>query len=147
MAAIGHAYQSVVTEPTCTAGGYTTHTCHCGDSYQDSHVDAIAHDYDAVVTEPTFTEQGYTTYTCCVCGYSYIGDYVDALPYVPGDANNDGFVDGNDAIHLLYYTLFGDALYPLNQPADFDGNGVVDGNDAIYLLYYTLFGETVYPLH
>ena len=71
----------------------------------------------------------------------------DMQLYIPGDVDCNDVVDGNDAIYLLYYTLFGDALYPLNQPADFDGNGVVDGNDAIYLLYYTLFGETVYPLH
>ena len=33
--------------------------------------------YNAVVTPPTCTEQGYTTYTC-VCGDSYVDDYVDA---------------------------------------------------------------------
>ncbi len=33
-----HTYESVVTPPTCTAEGYTTHTCACGDSYVDSKV-------------------------------------------------------------------------------------------------------------
>ena len=33
--------------------------------------------YNAVVTAPTCTEQGYTTYTC-VCGDSYVDDYVNA---------------------------------------------------------------------
>ncbi len=35
--ATGHSYTSVVTPPTATGQGYTTHTCgNCGDSYQDS---------------------------------------------------------------------------------------------------------------
>jgi len=40
--AIGHNYSSVVTPPTTTSEGYTTHTCdRCGDSYVDSYVDRI----------------------------------------------------------------------------------------------------------
>ena len=133
--------------PGCETPGQERRECLlCGDAETQALV-PVGHHYDTVVTEPTCTAGGYTTHTCANCGDSYVDSYTDPLPYVPGDTNNDGFVDGNDAIHLLYYTLFGDALYPLNQPADFDGNGVVDGNDAIYLLYYTLFGETVYPLH
>ena len=32
--ALGHSYEAVVTEPTCTSDGYTTYTCTvCGDSY------------------------------------------------------------------------------------------------------------------
>ena len=38
--ALGHNYTSVVTPPTATAQGYTTHTCsRCGDSYVDSYTD------------------------------------------------------------------------------------------------------------
>ncbi len=78
--ALGHDYDSVVTEPTCTEAGYTTHTCSvCGDSYVDDEVNALGHDYEAVVTEPTCTEAGYTTYTCSVCGDSYVDDEVNAL--------------------------------------------------------------------
>ena len=43
--ATGHSYTSVVTEPTCTAQGYTTHTCTCGDSYVDSYTNALGHSY------------------------------------------------------------------------------------------------------
>ena len=35
------------------------------------------HSWEAVITSPTCTEKGYTTYTC-VCGDSYVGDYVNA---------------------------------------------------------------------
>jgi len=77
--ALGHSYDAVVTDPTCTEQGYTTYTCSvCGDSYVDNYVDANGHSYDAVVTDPTCTEQGYTTYTCSVCGDSYVDNYVDA---------------------------------------------------------------------
>ena len=47
-----HDYVAVVTEPTCTAGGYTTYTCSkCGDSYVADEVAALGHDYqDGVCT-------------------------------------------------------------------------------------------------
>ncbi|MBQ7294801.1 MAG: InlB B-repeat-containing protein [Clostridia bacterium] len=102
---LSHNYDSVVTDPTCTAEGYTTHTCsRCSDSYVDSYVDAnghswiaadcdspktcsvcdatdgeaLGHDYDAVITDPTCTEDGYTTHTCSRCSDSYVDSYVDA---------------------------------------------------------------------
>ena len=43
--ALGHDYKSVVTKPTTSSQGYTTHTCtRCGDSYKDS--------YTAPIEEP-----------------------------------------------------------------------------------------------
>ncbi len=46
-----YSYQVSVKYPTCTAQGYTTHTCACGDSYRDSYVGALGHDYvDGVCT-------------------------------------------------------------------------------------------------
>ena len=74
-----HVYTEVVTEPTCTKGGYTTYTCGCGYSYVDAETDPLGHDYKAVVTEPTCTEGGYTTYTCSRCDDSYVADEVAAL--------------------------------------------------------------------
>ncbi|MBE6046434.1 MAG: hypothetical protein E7221_07005, partial [Clostridiales bacterium] len=41
-----HEYEAVVTEPTCTAEGYTTHTCKlCGESYIDGQTPMIPHDF------------------------------------------------------------------------------------------------------
>ena len=40
-----HSYTAVVTAPTCTEKGYTTHTCACGDSYVDTYVNALGHNY------------------------------------------------------------------------------------------------------
>ena len=77
---ITHAYETIITDPDCLNGGYTTHTCTvCGDSYVDTYVDALGHSYDTVVTDPDCVNGGYTTYTCSVCGNSYVDTYVDAL--------------------------------------------------------------------
>ena len=40
-----HNYASKVVQPTCTAQGYTMHTCSCGNSYKDSYVNALGHSY------------------------------------------------------------------------------------------------------
>ena len=65
-----HSYTAVVTAPTCTEKGYTTHTCSCGDSYVDTYVDALGHAWDSgtVTKQPTATETGVRTYTCTRCG-------------------------------------------------------------------------------
>ena len=64
-----HSYKDVVTAPTCTEKGYTTHTCACGDSYVDTYTDALGHAWDngKVTKEPTETETGIKTYTCTRC--------------------------------------------------------------------------------
>ncbi len=43
-----HAHIAAVTAPTCTAQGYTTYTCACGDTYVGDYVDALGH---TVVTQ------------------------------------------------------------------------------------------------
>ena len=67
--ALGHDYSSEFTSPTCTEGGFTTHTCHCGSSYVDSYVDALGHIALTVeATAPTCTEAGLTLGRfCSVC--------------------------------------------------------------------------------
>ena len=64
-----HSYTAVVTPPTCTEKGYTTHTCSCGDSYVDTYTDALGHAWDGgtVTKQPTATETGVRTYTCTRC--------------------------------------------------------------------------------
>ncbi|MBE6951052.1 MAG: hypothetical protein E7451_06910, partial [Ruminococcaceae bacterium] len=65
-----HSYTAVVTEPTCTEGGYTTYTCECGDSYVADETPALGHTEeiipgkDATCTEPGLTEGK----KCSVCG-------------------------------------------------------------------------------
>ena len=78
--ALGHSYTAKVTAATCTAQGYTTHTCsRCGNSYQDTYTAALGHSYTNKVTAATCTAQGYTTHTCSRCGNSYRDTYTAAL--------------------------------------------------------------------
>ena len=130
-------------QATCTEDGVMRYTCTICEETKEEVIAASGHDYDAVYTKPTQEDAGYTTYTCTNCGHSY----VESAQITLGDVNQDGNVDGDDAIHLLYYTLFGDTLYPIEGNCDFDKDGNVDGDDAIYLLYYTLFGDALYPLN
>ena len=82
-----HSYTTVVTAPTCTDKGYTTHTCACGDSYVDAYTAALGHAWDeGVVTEATCFQDGYTTYTC-YCGASYVDDRIPSHVINPFDDN------------------------------------------------------------
>ena len=85
-AALGHNYVAVVTAPTCTEKGFTTHTCSlCNDAYVDTEVAAKGHAYDAVVTDPTCGDAGYTTHTCSSCGHSYADSVVAAKGHSFGE--------------------------------------------------------------
>lgn len=68
---LGHSYTDLVTEPTCTQGGYTTRTCaECGYSRQDFAVPARGHEWDdgTVIREPTATQSGIRVSACTHCG-------------------------------------------------------------------------------
>ena len=84
-----HSYTAVVTAPTCTAKGYTTHTCSCGDSYVDTYTDALGHAWDGgtVTKQPTATETGIKTYTCTRCSATK----TETIP--SGSCPSAGFTD------------------------------------------------------
>lgn len=78
--ALEHEYTVTTKAPTCTTGGYDTHTCiYCGNVYKDNQVEALGHDYTDVVTAPTCTNQGYTTHICNRCNSTSIDSYTAAL--------------------------------------------------------------------
>ena len=84
-----HSYTAVVTPPTCTEKGYTTHTCSCGDSYVDTYTDALGHAWDnGKVTKPaTETETGVKTFTCTRCSATK----TETIP--AGSCPSAGFTD------------------------------------------------------
>ena len=82
--ALGHKYSTEVTHPTCTAEGFTTHTCSvCNNSYVDTKTDPLGHiDSDK-------------DYTCDVCKEDLCTEHVEQT--VPGKdptCTEEGLTDG-----------------------------------------------------
>ena len=68
----GHSYDAVITEPTCTEQGYTTHSCQiCGNVTVDNYTPATGHSYGewGVVTDATCTAEGERQSACETCGH------------------------------------------------------------------------------
>ena len=65
---------------------------------------------------------------------------------VPGDYDKSNKVTANDAIYLLYNTVFGDKDYPLYYDGDLNRDGRIDSDDAVYMLYSSIFGTEDYPI-
>lgn len=93
-----HNFVAVITAPSCTAGGYTTHTCSCSASWTDSETPATGHSYAYakndtehwqecsscgdklaaqshrygawnITKEATYTQPGEKQHICADCGY------------------------------------------------------------------------------
>ncbi len=77
--ALGHDYNSVVTNPTCKSKGYTTHTCsRCKDSYIDNYVNMTSHIFTVSQVDATCTSKGHKDYQCKNCDYGF-SETIDAL--------------------------------------------------------------------
>lgn len=76
-----HSYKDVVTAPTCTEKGHTTHTCSCGDSYVDTYTDPLGHDLkDDAAVAATCTTAGTTAGKHCTrCDYKEGMETIAAL--------------------------------------------------------------------
>ena len=136
-----HSYVSVVTKPTCTAGGFTTYTCSCGDSYIADETAAIGHSFGAwtLVTPATYEAEGVETRACTVCGTSENRAIPQLIP-AWGDANGDGEVDILDAITVAQYTI--DDSVELLYVADVNRDDEIDILDAITIAQYTIDDNT-----
>ena len=165
-----HSFTSYIDTPaTDTSDALMGYACACGYAYVETavgtkfvHSHAIEYNYDndnhwQICTDESCPEQyetekqahewklimtmddGTEVYGCVTCGC-----FKDLVTI--GDVDGDGAINNDDAIYLLYATIFGDD-YPVNQDCDFNDDGIVDNNDAIYLLYHTIFGAEDYPLY
>ena len=87
--ALGHKYESVVTDPTCTTAGYTTHTCSvCKDSYTDSEVAALGHNALPAVeenrVEATYNSEGsYESVVYCSVCKTEVSRTTVTIPVLP----------------------------------------------------------------
>ncbi len=71
LSAPGHSYQSVVTKPTCTEGGYTTYTCSvCTDSYTANPTGKLYHWY----AEWSPNGDGTSSAACRRTGCAHVGE-------------------------------------------------------------------------
>lgn len=75
-----HLYIAETKAATCTEGGYTLHTCACGDTYRSDETKAKGHNYGtAKEKEATCTAKGGLVKTCVTCGYKKTEKTVAAL--------------------------------------------------------------------
>lgn len=92
----------VVTAPTCTASGYTTHTCAvCGDSYKDTYVDALGHTAGNAVFETPNAETSTCDRVvyCAVCTAQISRETVNMVHLEAINASAD-----SEIILMLYFT-------------------------------------------
>lgn len=83
---LGHDYDSVITQPTCTEKGSTTHTCtRCGDIMKEE-IPALGHDpVQHSAQNATCTEHGWDAYeTCSRCDHTTYAE-IPATGHVYGD--------------------------------------------------------------
>lgn len=81
--ALGHDYESVVSEPTCEEAGYTTHTCtRCEDVYTDNEVEALGHEFGQweLIEIPTEEKDGLERRDCVRCD-AYETQIVEYVPH------------------------------------------------------------------
>lgn len=75
----GHSYTAKTYQPSCTARGFTRHTCSaCGVYYDDTYVAPTGHTEGSEVDcyDATCTEDGWVKYRCATC-YEY---YTETIP-------------------------------------------------------------------
>lgn len=107
---------------TCTEPGKTqgVHCSACGKVFTaQNDIPAQGHEYENA--------------TCIRCGAAD-----------PADITGNGQIDEDDAVYLLWHTLYPD-LFPLNKAVDFNGDGEATAADAVFLLWHSLYPKE-YPL-
>lgn len=76
--------------------------------------------------------------------YTDTVDICYTLERSKGNFNGDRVVDEQDAIYLLWHTMF-PTLYPISISGDLNGDGNINDADVIHLLWHVLFPDA-FPL-
>ena len=119
-----HSYGAVVTDPTCTADGYTTYTCSlCGNSYTEAGESATGH---------TKGEDG----VCTVCGDGAVLSVAEAITLGESQAHNT-YTD-------IKYCVTGEISEVYD--ASYGNMYITDGNGNTLTIYgtYDADGSTKY---
>ena len=121
-----HDNNDVVTAPTCTEQGFTTHTCKvCGEVTVDSYVDALGHDWiPATTTAPK---------TCARCELTE-GDPLDSAPITVKSQYSS---DDQTAAAERFTAEYTDQLRTIRVTKNEAGKGYV------FVIRATVNGETV----
>ncbi len=69
---------------------------------------------------------------------------VRRVPYIPGDFNEDRFVNRDDVMYLLWSLSFPEQ-FPVSIPADYNEDSYVNRDDVMHLLWHLSFPEQ-FPL-
>ena len=140
-----HVFDSVVTPPTCTEGGYTTHTCQtCNDSYVDSEVPATGHSFTNYVSDGNATTEadGTKTAKCDNCEETDTvideGSKIDPSKVVYGDLSGDNRINMDDVIMLLRHVSKAHILTDSKalEACNIVEDGIINMDDVIRLLRY-----------
>ena len=117
-----HTYNTVVTPPTCTENGYTTHTCACGESYVDDYTESLGHSYENRV--------------CTLCG--------EEQPLPIWEKGTIAYVSGLDRSNESdIKTRFRTVAY--HRLSDYNGVGIQSGYEITNFVYdenYTYLGSS-----
>jgi len=106
-----HTHQANVTPPTCTEEGYTTYTCHCGDSYVSDYVEPAGHTWSDWYGVALGVEER----SCETCGETESRDKTPDF-----DVDGNGTVEEAD-LTLLMSILVGNTETDVVFDFDFDG--------------------------
>ena len=151
-----HDYKSVVTDPTCTKGGYTTHTCTICNGYTiDTEVDALGHTTDNGVCERCEQTIGgdAPAYEKFTADFNTVtstnSSYVKSTTTSGWVATNCAVMGGGTSDSNPKFKVFGDAstrAFTMNGKTSAKGSIVsptlTGGISAITFNYTNCFGES-----
>lgn len=100
-----HSYTATTVSATCESGGYTLHSCSCGDSYRDSETPALGHDWIATTVQTVIGTEEHQI--CGECGLDLTANGItgDAIGYHAKEHVMDG---GGGRTYSTAVEIYGD---------------------------------------